>query len=87
MEAALVSALALCSVLLGAHSFMLPTHYPRLLRPTTTNHQRIDPLHLKKGGKKKKKVKGNTITVNKNAYRRFEGGSCAAARLPTWCHC
>ena len=75
---ALVAALVLCSIL-RAHSFV-PTHCPLLPRPTPTHHQqRIDPLHLKKGGKKKKKVKGNTITVNKNAYRRFEGGSCSAA--------
>ncbi|KAL9191302.1 hypothetical protein ACHAXT_001008 [Thalassiosira profunda] len=30
------------------------------------------PLHLKKGGTKKKKVKGNTITVNKLAFRNYE---------------
>ena len=30
------------------------------------------PLYLKKGGTKKKKVKSNTITVNKLAYRNYE---------------
>ena len=30
------------------------------------------PLHLKKGGTKKKKVKSNTITVNKLAFRNYE---------------
>lgn len=29
-------------------------------------------LHLKKGGTKKKKVKGKTITINKLAYRNYE---------------
>lgn len=29
-------------------------------------------LHLKKGGTKKKKVKGKTITLNKLAYRNYE---------------
>ena len=31
------------------------------------------PLNLKKGGTKKKKVKSNMITVNKLAYRNYEG--------------
>ena len=30
------------------------------------------PLFLKRGGTKKKQVKGNTITVNKLAYRNYE---------------
>ena len=32
----------------------------------------VAPLHLKKGGTKKKKAKSNTITVNKLAYRNYE---------------
>uniref|UniRef100_A0A7S2M9P5 SsrA-binding protein n=1 Tax=Skeletonema marinoi TaxID=267567 RepID=A0A7S2M9P5_9STRA len=32
----------------------------------------VAPLHLKKGGSKKKKVKSNIITVNKLAFRNYE---------------
>ena len=35
-------------------------------------HNLIRPLNLKKGGTKKKKVKSNTITVNKLAFRNYE---------------
>ena len=35
-------------------------------------HHRVTALHLKKGGKKKKKVQSSTITVNKLAYRNYE---------------
>ena len=38
-----------------------------LIRPFLTA-----PLYLKKGGTKKKKVKSNTITVNKLAHRNYE---------------
>jgi len=39
--------------------------------PIQTYH-RVTALHLKKGGKKKKKVQSSTITVNKLAYRNYE---------------
>ena len=35
-------------------------------------YNRVTALHLKKGGKKKKKVQSSTITVNKLAYRNYE---------------
>ena len=35
-------------------------------------HNRVTPLHLKKGGTKKKKQSSSTITVNKLAYRNYE---------------
>ena len=36
------------------------------------NYNRVTPLHLKKGGTKKKKQSSSTITVNKLAYRNYE---------------
>ena len=46
------------------------------LSPITTSPSKrplpVAPLYLKKGGKKKKKVKSNVITVNKLAYRNYE---------------
>ncbi|KAL3769184.1 hypothetical protein ACHAW5_000654 [Stephanodiscus triporus] len=46
--------------------------------PTGINHAiqqpqiLVAPLRLKRGGTKKKKVRGNTITVNKLAFRNYE---------------
>ena len=35
-------------------------------------HHLVAPLQLKRGGTKKKKDRGNTITVNKLAFRNYE---------------
>lgn len=44
------------------------------IQPSATDAFRVNGsrLHLKRGGTKKKKSKGNTISLNKLAYRNYE---------------
>ena len=44
------------------------------IQPTATDAFRVNGsrLYLKRGGTKKKKSKGNTISLNKLAYRNYE---------------
>mmetsp|Transcript_18041 Transcript_18041/g.32650 ORF Transcript_18041/g.32650 Transcript_18041/m.32650 type:complete len:96 (+) Transcript_18041:157-444(+) len=51
-----------------SHVNAIPSYLPQ------TDRFPVAPLYLKKGGKKKKKATSNLITVNKLAFRNYEGG-------------
>lgn len=67
------------AILLFTLYFNLAVSFSPPSMPTGSAHHAMQqhrllvaPLHLKKGGTKKKKDRGNTITVNKLAFRNYE---------------
>lgn len=69
---ALISALSIGDVCC-VDAFLTPTSPSHgVSRTTQIRPITVAPLHLKKGGTKKKKVKSNMITVNKLAFRNYE---------------
>jgi len=67
----IVSLLLSCSICTSGTTAFVVTSSHTTKSPILT-HNRVTPLHLKKGGTKKKKVQSSTITVNKLAYRNYE---------------